>query len=133
MLTYPWKSVTHWVFVLPLFLLWKPVVVQDIHAIGGEPVVEEHVGQRKLDEDNDPVAGLHHDEAPEVDVVLVVNILAEKLHQNVLLLLLVLHESRGGPLSEKLHEATLHDKPAHAGEVEHEGEEDEVKRHPLQT
>ena len=95
------------------------------------PVVEEDVSQTKLDEDDDPVACLHHDEAPEVDVVLVVHILCEKVHQDVLLFLLVLHEPGRGPLPEELHEAALHDQPAHAGEVEHEGEEDQVEWHPL--
>ena len=131
LLTYPWKSVAHWVFVLPLFLLWQSVIAKDIHTIGRESVVEENIGQPELDEDNDPVAGFHQDEAPEVNVVLVMNVLGEELHQDILSLLLVFHESRGGPLPEKLHEAALHHEPAHPGEVEHEGEEDEVKRHPL--
>ena len=35
------------------------------------------------------------------------------------------------PLAEELHEAALHAEPEHARQVEHEGHEDEVERHPL--
>ena len=59
------------------------------------------------------------------------DILPEEIHQDILLLLLILHEAGGGPLAEELHEASLHDEPAHAGQVEEEGEDDEVERHPL--
>ena len=59
------------------------------------------------------------------------DILPEEIHQDILLLLLILHEAGGGPLAEELHEASLHDEPAHARQVEEEGEDDEVERHPL--
>ena len=111
-------------------------------------MVQEHVGQPELDEDYQPVGGLHCNKPEEVDVVpdwdwdikhilmkykvlLVVDILPEEIHQNILLLLLILHEAGGGPLAEELHEAALHDEPAHAGQVEEECEDDEVERHPL--
>ena len=64
-------------------------------------------------------------------VILVVDILPEEIHQNILLLLLILHEAGGGALAEELHEAALHDEPAHARQVEEECEDDEVERHPL--
>ena len=37
----------------------------------------------------------------------------------------------GGSLAEELHEAALHHEPEASGHVEDDGEEDEVKRHPL--
>ena len=93
--------------------------------------MEEHVGQAELNEDNDPVERLHTDEAPEVDVVLVVDVLAEEGDKGIPLLLLVLYEPGGGALPEELHEAALHDEPEHPGEVEEEGEDHQVERHPL--
>ena len=63
------ESVTHRVLHLPLFLLREPVVEQDVGAVPGEPVVEEHVGQTELDQDNQPVEQFHSHEPEEVDVV----------------------------------------------------------------
>ena len=44
-----------------------------------EPVVEEPVGQEERDEDNDQVQELTEDETEVVDVVLVVDVVGEKL------------------------------------------------------
>ena len=63
------ESVAHWVLHLPLFLLWQSVVEQDVWSVPSEPVVEEHVGQTELDEDNQPVEQFHSHETEEVDVV----------------------------------------------------------------
>ena len=93
--------------------------------------MEEHVGQAELDQDDDPVERLHADEAPEVDVVLVVDVLAEEGDKGIPLLLLVLYEPGGGALAEELHEAALHDEPEHPWEVEEEGKEDQVEGDPL--
>ena len=68
-------------------------------------MVEEYVGETELDQDDQPVESLHADGAPEVDVVLVVNILAEEIDQSLFLLLLVVNEPGGGPLAEEFHEA----------------------------
>ena len=93
--------------------------------------MEEHVGQAELDQDDDPVERLHADEAPEVDVVLVVDVLAEEGDKGIPLLLLVLYEPGGGALAEELHEAALHDEPEHPREVEEEGEDHQVEGDPL--
>ena len=94
-------------------------------------MVEEHVGETELDQDDQPVESLHADEAPEVDVVLVVDVLAEESHQGIPLLLLVLYEPGGGALAEELHEAAFHDEPEHPREVEEEGEDHQVEGDPL--
>ena len=53
--------------------------------------MQENIGEAKLSDDQDDIENLTADEAVEVDVVLVVNILAEKLDQQLFLLLLVLN------------------------------------------
>ena len=53
--------------------------------------MQENVGEAKLSEDQDDIENLTADEAVEVNVVLVVDILAEKPDQQLLLLLLVLN------------------------------------------
>ena len=62
---------------------------------------------------------------------LVMNISAEKLDKLLPLLVLILDEPGGGPLPEELHEPALHLEPDVAREIEEEGKEGEVQRHPL--
>ena len=59
------------------------------------------------------------------------NIFPEEIHQNVFLLLLILHKPGRSSLTKELHESSLHDEPTHAGQVEEKGEDDEVERDPL--
>ena len=55
------------------------VVHPDVKSVVKEPVVEEPVGQEERDEDNDQVQELTEDETEVVDVVLVVDVVGEKL------------------------------------------------------
>ena len=63
--------------------------------------------------------------------LLVMNILEEEWHQLVSLLLLVLYEPGCCSLAKELHEAPLHHDPEHPGQVEQDGQKQEVQRHPL--
>ena len=47
-------------------------------------------------------------------ILLVVDILPEKLNEDVLLLLLVVNEPGGGSLSKELHQPSFHDQPKHS-------------------
>ena len=109
------------------------------------------MSEQKLYDHNKEVEELASYETTEVDVVpdmifcmigafahlkvtsvlLVMNILEEERHQFVSLLLLVLNEPCCCSLAKELHEAPLHHDPEHPGQVEQDGEEQEVERHPL--
>ena len=80
--------------VMPVFLpelmiqnqiqsIQEPVVTEELvveePVVAEEPVVEEPVGQEERDEDNDQVQELTEDETEVVDVVLVVDVVGEKL------------------------------------------------------
>ena len=75
-----WKYCEFVSYSLQPFLAVAYLVVHpDVKSVVKEPVVEEPVGQEERDEDNDQVQELTEDETEVVDVVLVVDVVGEKL------------------------------------------------------
>ena len=94
--------------------------------------VEELASYETTEVDVVPDMILHDDRCfANLEVLLVMNILKEERHQFVSLLLLVLDEPCCCSLAKELHESALHHDPEHPGQVEQDGEEQEVERHPL--
>ena len=64
-------------------------------------------------------------------ILLVLNIYIEKFHEKIPLFVCVFNIPRCCSFPEELHEAALHHEPGEPREVEHQGQEHEVERHPL--
>ena len=84
-----------------------------------------------MENDDDQVEDLATDEAAEIYIVFVVDVLQKEGNKAITLFLLVLDKPRSRSFSEELHQSALHHDPEHAREVEEDGEEDEVERNPL--
>ncbi len=65
----------------PLLLRGQLVVGEDLQPVPRPPPVQEEVGPVEGDEDAEHVEELAEDEAVVVDVVLVVDVVAEKLRE----------------------------------------------------
>ena len=84
-----------------------------------------------MENDDDQVEDLATDEATEIYIVFVVDVLQKERNEPISLFLLVLDKPSCRSFSEELHQSALHHDPEHTREVEHDGEEDEVERNPL--
>ena len=62
---------------------WYLVVQPDVESVAEESVVEEFVGEEERGDDDDEVEELAEDEAEVVDVVLVVDVVGEKLEKEM--------------------------------------------------
>ena len=65
------------------FGVWYLVVQPDVESVADEYVVEEFVGEEERGDDDDEVEELAEDEAEVVDVVLVVDVVGEKLEKEI--------------------------------------------------
>ena len=88
-----------------------PVVGPDPEPVPHELPVEEPVCHPDGERDDHQVEKLADDEPNVVDVVLVVDVVFEKLYQLFTLLFRILDKADRCPVTEKLHQATLHHQP----------------------
>ena len=88
-----------------------PVISPDPETVPHELPVEESVCHPDGERDDHQVEKLADDEPNVVDVVLVVDVVFEKLDQLFTLLFRILNQAGRRPFPEKLHQATLHHQP----------------------